>query len=632
MWQGLQTITGYKTKPPTHSNCDSVATPDNLNTFYSRFDKLNNTPTATFLTSNLTPPFTIQNHEVVASFQKQNSKKAPGPDGILTATLIHCADLLAPVFTDIFNFSLETQTVPSCFKSSIIVPVPKKQKVMSLNEYRPVALTSVLMKIFERFILKFLKPIVGPILDPYQFAYRENRCVEDAVSLTLHSILQHLDKDKTYARILFVDFSSAFNTIIPMKLYEKLISMSISTSLCRWVLDFLLNRPQSVRFENQLSDVIVLNTGAPQGCVLSPLLFSLFTNDCVSHHESVCLAKFADDTTVAGLIKNSDESEYRREISNLVTWCHNNNLELNSSKTKEIVVDFRRKQTPIEPISIDGDDIERVECFKFLGTIICNDLKWHKNTEAIVKKARQRLYFLRQLKKFNLNSEILVQFYRATIESVLCFSITVWFGSLTHDQIHSLNNIVKTASKIIGTELPSLWEIDQKRVKTRVQKIIEDETHPANHLFELMPSKARFRHFRINTDRFGNSLFPRAVRIMDPSVIENNGITESDSELKQLSEVETGSDENVIDTCPERVIVPDPTPISSLRTNPGVDPAPAPILRRSARILGRTLKPMPEPEHVHEPILDPQRNSDSILVHSTRSSARLRARRKQNVI
>ena len=186
-----------------------------------------------------------------------------------------------------------------------------------------------------------------------------------------------------------------------------------------------------------------------------------------------------------------------------------------------------------------------------------------------MKKARQRLYFLRQLKKFNLNSEILVQFYRATIESVLCFSITVWFGSLTHDQIHSLNNIVKTASKIIGTELPSLWEIDQKRVKTRVRKIIEDETHPANHLFELMPSKVRFRHFRINTDRFGNSLFPRAVRIMDPSVIQNNGITESDSELKQLSEVETGSDENVIDTCPERVIVPDPTPISSLRTDLG---------------------------------------------------------------
>ena len=96
--------------------------------------------------------------------------------------------------------------------------------------------------------------------------------------------------------------------------------------MCYWILDFLLNRPQTVKMNDKFSKPIILNTGAPQGCVLSPLLYSLFTNDCVSHHEFVLLVKFSDDTTVEGLVENGDESAYRREVDELVEWCENNNL------------------------------------------------------------------------------------------------------------------------------------------------------------------------------------------------------------------------------------------------------------------------------------------------------------------
>ncbi len=110
---------------------------------------------------------------------------------------------------------LELCEVPSCFKRSTIIPVPKKPKITGLNDYRPVALTSVVMKSFERLVLAYLKASTGPLLDPLQFAYRANRSVDDAVNMGLHFILQHLDRPGTYVRILFVDFSSAFNTIIP---------------------------------------------------------------------------------------------------------------------------------------------------------------------------------------------------------------------------------------------------------------------------------------------------------------------------------------------------------------------------------------------------------------------------------
>ena len=125
------------------------------------------------------------------------------------------------------QINLPCLEVPRCFKRSTIIPVPKKPKITGLNDYRPVVLTSVVMKSFERLVLAHLKDITGPLLDPLQFAYRANRSVDDAVNMGLHYILQHLDRLGTYARILFVDFSSAFNTIMPDLLTSKLTQLSM---------------------------------------------------------------------------------------------------------------------------------------------------------------------------------------------------------------------------------------------------------------------------------------------------------------------------------------------------------------------------------------------------------------------
>ncbi|KAK3507296.1 hypothetical protein QTP70_013555 [Hemibagrus guttatus] len=189
-------------------------------------------------------PLTIKEEEVNRLFKRLNTRKASGPDSVSPSLLKHCANQLSPVFTDIFNTSLETCHVPACFKTSAIVPVPKKTKITGLNDYRPVALTSVVMKSFERLVLSYLKDITDPLLDPLQFAYRANRSVDDAVNMALHFILQHLDSPRSYARILFVDFSSAFNTIIPALLRDKLFQLNVPDSMCSWITDFLTDRRQ----------------------------------------------------------------------------------------------------------------------------------------------------------------------------------------------------------------------------------------------------------------------------------------------------------------------------------------------------------------------------------------------------
>ena len=150
-----------------------------------------------------------------------------------------------------------------------------------------------------------------------------------------------------------------------------------------------------VRVGSNTSASLILNTGAPQGCVLSPLLYSLFTHDCMARHDSNTIIKFADYTTVVGLITDNDETANREEVRDVAVWCQNNNLSLNVTKTKEMVVDYRKRSTEHAPILIDGAIVEQIESFKFLSVHINNKLEWSKHTKTVVKRARQSLFPLR---------------------------------------------------------------------------------------------------------------------------------------------------------------------------------------------------------------------------------------------
>ena len=136
------------------------------------------------------------------------------------------------------------------------------------------------------------------------------------------------------------------------------------------------------------------------------------------------MLKFADDTTVIGLISDGEGSTYRSEVEQLVQWCEDNNLILNTTKTKELIIDYRKKAGQHLPISIKGQVVEWVSSFRFLG--IHQSLSWNQNISLIISKSHQRLYSLRQLRKFGVSQAGMTHFYRAAIESVLTFSILVW--------------------------------------------------------------------------------------------------------------------------------------------------------------------------------------------------------------
>ncbi len=160
--------------------------------------------------------------------------------------------------------------------------MPKKNKPSCLNDYRPVALTSIVMKVFEWLGMNHIYSSTLVTLDPLQFAYRPNRYTDDVISHILHCSLTHIDsKNGNYVKLLFIVYSSAFNTIVPIKLAFKLTDLSLNSSLCDWIQDFLTDRPQVVKVGHFTSKSITLNVGAPEVVSWDPC-------STLSTHTTVC--------------------------------------------------------------------------------------------------------------------------------------------------------------------------------------------------------------------------------------------------------------------------------------------------------------------------------------------------------
>ena len=191
---------------------------------------------------------------------------------------------------------------------------------------------------------------------------------------------------------MFFDFSSAFNTIQPEFLRDKLENTGVDHHLTYWILDYLTERPQYVRTCDCMSDIAVCSTGAPQGMVLASFLFTHNTAD-FSYNTATChLQKFSDDSAIVGLINNENEKEYRELTQDFVDWCQRYRLQINEGTTKELVVAFRRRSfCPPTLVNIQGTDIEMVTCYKSLGVHLNNKLDWTHNTTALYKKGQSRL-------------------------------------------------------------------------------------------------------------------------------------------------------------------------------------------------------------------------------------------------
>ena len=143
------------------------------------------------------------------------------------------------------------------------------------------------------------------------------------------------------------------------------------------------------------------------------------------------IIKYADDTAIVGRLSKyaTDLHNYTTCVEQFTTWCSKNYLNLNVSKTKELIFDFRKCPKQNIPLSINNHNVEITSEYKYLGTIIDDKLLWSHNCTNVYSKVQQRIYFLRKLSNFGVNSTIMNLFYKSGVEGILCFCFEVYFGN-----------------------------------------------------------------------------------------------------------------------------------------------------------------------------------------------------------
>ena len=224
------------------------------------------------------------------------------------------------------------------------------------------------------------------------------------------------------------------------------------------------------------------------------------------------LQKHSDDTVIEDL-SNSD-SVYFSEVHKFSAWCKENYLDLNIVKTKEMVADFRKKTPPVPELIIDDVAVERVAEYRYLGTVLDNNLTFDRYVDTIHKKSQSRIYCLQKLRNIDVASDILEMYYRACIQSVLTLSFICWYGSLGVRGKKVLNDVVNVCSKVIGKKQACMQDLYERRLKRKARQIAGDQSHVLAKFFELLLSGRRYRTVK-GKSRLLKTFIPRSLHLLN---------------------------------------------------------------------------------------------------------------------
>ena len=184
-----------------------------------------------------------------------------------------------------------------------------------------------------------------------------------------------------------------------------------------------------------------------------------------------------------------------------------------------MVIDCRSKKNPLKPLKIKQETVEIIEIYKYLGFTTNNNLNWHVHIDTLCKKINQRLFFLKKLKSFRINSNILTLFYQAVIQSVITFGISCWGGSITEWDKHRINRAIKKAEKIVGCELTSFNDLYRKNSLYKAMHIANDPSHPLYNDYLISGRSGRFITIQSKTERYRKSFVPSTARKLSESKV-----------------------------------------------------------------------------------------------------------------
>ena len=299
-----------------------------------------------------------------------DTTKSSGPDGISTAMLKHTADTIVPSLTKIFNLSLRLGQLPSQWKHSLIVPIPKSSTMGSPSCYRPISLLPIVSKILERHICDILLDHLQSLnfISSDQWGFQEGRSTITAIIKCTDDWLKELEVGRDVCAIFF-DFRKAFDSVPHEPLLRKLSTLNLDDCILSWLHDYLCNRMQAVAVDGDESVSSPVLSGVPQGSVLGPILFLIYINDLTSVivHPNSVVNMFADDVLLYHIISCPDDYlDAQHSVTSIEQWSSSNYLQLNALKCKYMTISRKKKPiTPQRALTLNNGILEQVESYKY---------------------------------------------------------------------------------------------------------------------------------------------------------------------------------------------------------------------------------------------------------------------------
>ncbi len=512
-WNNVNNITGRKEK--NSSPVSSLIDPNVINAYFQTIntDPNYSAPQLLEIPEGTRIPFL--SIDIVYNFLRKQKRSSSGPDDLPYWFWKTYAAELAPAITEIFNVSLKVGKVPEVWKRANIVPIPKENVINSSSELRPISLTDIIMRLFERCIYKNeIADVIYYSIDSDQYAYKVGHNSTMALIKCQHTWLKGLDNGAKYVRVLSFDFSKAFDSVPHDILFEKVKKLPFNPYIINWMIDFLKDRKQRVTVDGITTEFLKINRGVPQGTVLGPILFSIMVNDIKPVNPINELCKFADDITVEAP-GYDEEDTGAEEVENMKLWSNENRMVLNMNKTYEMIV---RGRTSI-PLPSCIPSIKRKTWLKILG-ITLEEIpeNWDRHFEEMLKKASGRMYILRVCKYYGFTTKQLELLFQSLIMSLFTFGIELWGGASYTKYISQIDKFVNRAYRNgYVTEKSNFREIINKRDKRLWKKILDDDH---NALRELLPNKLNrtlrqrghdFELPLVRTERFKKSFVNRCL-------------------------------------------------------------------------------------------------------------------------
>ena len=276
---------------------------------------------------------------IIDSIKELSSNSAAGPDGIPASLLLNCASELAPSLLSLYKQSLDSGVIDPSFKKAAIVPVFKSGDRTVPSNYRPISLTYVIIKVFERVIRKQIVTFLISTghLNPTQHGFRGGRSCLSALLSVFDDVMQLLSSGNNTVDMVYLDFAKAFDKVDHGVLLHKIKMLGITGKVGVWLYHFVTGRTQSVRLQGGVSFDSPVISGVPQGTVLGPLIFIILMCDINSGITSSSMVSFADDTILYYGISNVDDCAILQNYLNSVyEWASDNNMFLNAQNFQYI--------------------------------------------------------------------------------------------------------------------------------------------------------------------------------------------------------------------------------------------------------------------------------------------------------